>query len=76
MGHSPGCGGDLWVPVWPLMFWLCYWGACRGAWVGECAAGLRLLWPFLDLLLGGFRKIQMIQIIRFAIYLHKVGNAD
>ena len=64
--------GGLWVFGSLLVFWLCYRGACQGT----CAAGLRLLWPFLDWLLGGFRKIQMTQIIRFAIYVHKVGNAD
>ena len=68
--------GGLWVLGSPLVFWLCYWGACRGAWTGACAAGLRLLWPFLNLLLGGFGKIQVTQVIRFAIYVHKVGNAD
>ena len=36
----------------------------------ECLPGL---WLFL---IGGFGKIQMTQIIRLAIYLHKVGNAD
>ena len=54
------------------MFWLCNWGAEFSA----CPAGLRPLWPFLDFLLGGFGKIQMTQIIRVAIYLHKVGNSD
>ena len=57
------------------MSWLCYWGACRGAWVGGCAAGLRM-WPFLELLLGGFEKIQTTLIVRFAIYLTNVDNAD
>ena len=51
-------------------------GAYRGAGVSACAAGLRLSWPFLDFLLGGFGKIQLTQIIQFAIYLHKFGNAD
>ena len=51
-------------------------GAYRGAGVGACAAGLQLSWPFLDFLLGGFGKIQLTQIIQFAIYLYKVGNAD
>ena len=57
--------------MWPLMFLLCYWGACRGASVGASPAGLR---PFLDLLLGDFGKFQVTQIIQFAIY--KAGNAD
>ena len=51
-------------------------GAYRGAGVGACASGLRLSWLFLDFLLGGFGKIQLTQIIQFAIYLHKIGNAD
>ena len=51
-------------------------GAYRGAGVGACAAGLRLSWPFLDFLFGGFEKIQLTKIIQFAIYLHKVGTAD
>ena len=68
--------GDLWVLASPLVFWLCYWSAYRGAWAGACAAGLRLLWPFLDLLFGGFGKIQMNQVIRFVIHIHRVGNAD
>ena len=62
----------LWVLGSPLVFWLCYWGA----WASAYYAGLPLLLPFLDLLLRGFGKIQMTQIIRFAIYVHKVGNAD
>ena len=51
-------------------------GAYQGAGVGACAAGLRLSWPSLDFLLGGFGKIQLAQITQFAIYLHRVGNAD
>ena len=67
--------GGLWVRVAAdaLVVLL---GAYRGAGVGACAAGLRLSWPFLDFLLRGFGKIQLTQIIQFAIYLHKVGNAD
>ena len=38
-------------------------GAYWGAGVGACAAGLRMSWPFLDFLLGGFGKIQLTQII-------------
>ena len=76
VGHFLWFAGDLWVLVLPLMFWSCYWGACQGACQGACDAGLRLLWPCLELMLGGFGKIQMTQITQFAIYLHKVGNAD
>ena len=75
-------GSFLWVclgPVGPFVTTdtlLVLLGAYRGAGVGACAAGLRLSWPFLDFLLGGFGKIQLTQIIQFVIYLHKVGNAD
>ena len=34
-------------------------GAYRGAGIGACVAGLRLSWPFLDFLLGGYGKIQL-----------------
>ena len=51
-------------------------GAYRGAGVGACVAVLRLSWPFFDFLIRGFGKIQPTQIIQFAIYLHKFGNAD
>ena len=37
---SSGFARSLWVLVLPLMFWLCYWGACRGTWVVAAAAGL------------------------------------
>ena len=73
---SSGFAGGLWVSVSPLMPWLCYWvltGVLSGS---ACAAGLWLSRPFLDFLLGGSGKIQLTQIIQFAIYLHKVGNAD
>ena len=51
-------------------------GAHQSAGVSACAAGLQLSWPFFDFLLGGFGKIQLTQTIQFAVYLHKVGNAD
>ena len=72
VGHFLCFSGGLWVLVSPLMLWLCYWGAYLGA----CAAGLWLLRLFVDFLLGGFGMIKTTQIIQFAIYPHKVGNAD
>ena len=79
--------GDLWVifsefagGLWGLCITdrvlVVLFGACRGTWVSASTVGLWLLWPFLDLLLEGFGKIRMSQIIRFAIYLRKVSNAD